>query len=236
MTKTILTILLLASLFSAIAAESPELQKFSIKGSSFSGSTQSITFFDATATSLNITINAPKIMKNVDNGDEFIAAEGNSNQLATLKYRSKIMTMKIRAKDIRVDTKSKLISVSGNIQMELTDQIKQRFVEITGQNLSATMDTNNELVWFKMIGETTRIKVVNQTSQEQIDAQASYLQFTAATNQVEIKDAIVSMNADRIEAALINIDINTFSISAPKQEGKRINFTRDVEVKKDDKQ
>jgi lipopolysaccharide assembly outer membrane protein LptD (OstA) len=235
MTKLILTTLLLIPLLGVYSAENPELQKFSIKGSSFSGSTQSITFFEATATSLNIKISAPKITKNVNNGNEFIAAEGHKDQLATLDYHSKIMSMRISANQIRVDTKSKLIAVKGRIKMELTDRIKDRFVEITGQNLSAKMDTSNELIWFKMMGDTTQIKVINQSSLEQIDAKASYLQFTAQTNQIEIRDALVEMNTDRIEAALINIDINTFSISAPKQEGKRINFTRDVEVEKDEK-
>ena len=89
----------------------------------------------------------------------------------------------------------------------------------------------NQVVELKIQGKDNHVQVIS-ADKGQLDAIADLIHFDKNKQQLDMENAAVELANDRFEAAKIHVDLQQMLLSAPKQDGKRIKFTRELEDQK----
>ncbi len=183
---------------------------------------------NAVAKTQGLTIRSHRIIESVNNGEKSIAAEGNTKQQTSVLFESQTQKVSIKSGQILLKVAQRVLQVKQNIQLSFELFADKQTINFSGDSMTLVFDETNQVVELKIKGKNNQVEVIS-ADKGKLNAVADLIHFNKFTQQLDMENASVELANDRFEAAKIHVDLKQMLLSAPKQDGKRIKFTRELE-------
>jgi len=226
--KLFASILLISSL--TVLAEE-KIQSFTLNGESgqiYANQGKKEVIGNAIAKTDGLIIRSHRITEIVNQQERTIEAKGNQQEPTKVQFTSPQQKVDIIANKILLNVTSRTIEITTNVQLTLDLLEKMQRVQFKGEQLQVSYDENNQLSGFSITGTANEIQVITQ-DKGKLNAVADSIEYNLEQQTLDLTNAIVELGSDKFEAAQIHVDIEQMLLNAPKQQGKRIKFTRELD-------